>query len=151
MVEKLWPGQDPLTRHVKEGDTWAQVVGVVGDIQYSGPAEPVGHQIYQSVNQNTWPGLTFVLRTLPQFHGDPLTLAEPARAVVAQINPRLAVSNITSLELLAQQCQWQHLPAHQPLLLRADPQRDVYFLLSGRLRVTSYSANGRQVSFRDSV
>jgi putative ABC transport system permease protein len=63
----------------------------------------VGYQIYQSVNQHTWPGLTFVLRTSPQFHGDPLTLAEPARAVVAQINPRLAVSNITSLELLAQQ------------------------------------------------
>jgi putative ABC transport system permease protein len=103
MVEKLWPGQDPLTRHVKEGDTWAQVVGVVGDIHYSGPAEPVGYQIYQSLNQHTWPGLTFVLRTSPQFHGDPLTLAEPARAVVAQINPRLAVSNITSLELLAQQ------------------------------------------------
>jgi putative ABC transport system permease protein len=30
MVEKLWPGQDPLTKHVKEGDKWAQVVGVVG-------------------------------------------------------------------------------------------------------------------------
>nr|WP_256354285.1 Crp/Fnr family transcriptional regulator [Variovorax sp. dw_308] len=55
------------------------------------------------------------------------------------------------LEQLARQCQWHQLAAHQPLLLRADPQRDVYFLLSGRLRVTSYSAGGRQVSFRDSV
>jgi predicted permease len=102
MVEKLWPGQDPLGKHVQLGTTWSQVVGVVGDIHYSGPAEPVGYQIYQSVNQNTWPFLTFVVRTSPQFHADPLTLAEPARKVVASINPRLAVSNITSLDLLAQ-------------------------------------------------
>jgi putative ABC transport system permease protein len=102
MVKKLWPGQNPLGKHVKLGDQWAQVVGVVADIHYDGPAEPAGYQIYQSVNQNTWPFLTFVLRTSPQFHANPLTLAEPARKVVASIDPRLAVSNITSLELLAQ-------------------------------------------------
>jgi putative ABC transport system permease protein len=103
MVEKLWPGQDPLSKHVQLGDQWAQVVGVVADIHYGGPAEPTGYQIYQSVNQKTWPFLTFVLRTSPQFHADPLELAEPARKVVASIDPRLAVSNITSLDLLAQE------------------------------------------------
>ena len=82
MAQKLWPGQDPLSKHVKLGNTWAQVVGVVADIHYDGPAEPVGYQIYQSVNQNTSPFLTFVLRTSPQFHANPLTLAEPARQVV---------------------------------------------------------------------
>ena len=102
MVEKLWPGQNPLNKHVKLGNTWEQVVGVVGDIHYIGPAEPVGYQIYQEVNQNTWPFLTFVLRTSPQFHADPLMLAQPARKVVASIDSRLAVSNVTSLELLAQ-------------------------------------------------
>jgi predicted permease len=102
MAEKLWPGQDPLSKRVKLGDAWEQVIGVVADIHYDGPAQPVGYQIYQSVNQNTWPYLTFVLRTSPRFHVNPLTLAEPARRVVASIDPRLAVSNITSLELLAQ-------------------------------------------------
>jgi putative ABC transport system permease protein len=102
MAEKLWPGQDPLSKHLKLGDAWAQVVGMVADIHYGGPAQPVGFQIYQSVNQNTWPFLTFVLRTSPLFHASPLTLGEPARNVVASIDQRLAVSNITSLELLAQ-------------------------------------------------
>ena len=55
------------------------------------------------------------------------------------------------LERLAQQCHWHHLANHQPLLHRCDAQRDVYFLLAGRLRVTTYSSGGRQVSFRDSV
>ncbi|MEJ8824681.1 Crp/Fnr family transcriptional regulator [Variovorax humicola] len=65
--------------------------------------------------------------------------------------PLFAGLSDARLEQLAQQCQWQNLSAHQPLLLRSDPPRDVYFLLTGRLRVTIYSANGRQVSFRDSV
>jgi putative ABC transport system permease protein len=103
MVEKLWPGQDPLTKHVKVGDAWEQVAGVVADIHYDGPAEKVGYQIYYPVNQGTWPFMTFVLRTSPQFGANPLTLAEPARKVVAQIDPRLAVSNITSLDLLEQE------------------------------------------------
>lgn len=53
------------------------------------------------------------------------------------------------LDALAQQCRWHSLGAHHLLLRRAEPQREVYFLLSGRVRVTSYSAGGRQVSFRD--
>jgi CRP/FNR family transcriptional regulator, cyclic AMP receptor protein len=72
---------------------------------------------------------SLALRTLPLFAGLP--------------DDRLAQ--------LAQECGWHTLPAHQPLLLRSDPQRDVYFLLSGRVRVTTYSAGGRQVSFRDST
>ncbi len=102
MVNKLWPGQNPLGKRVKISDAWSLVVGVVPDIHYDGPAEPVGYQIYESANQDTGSFLTFVLRTAPRFHSGPLTLAEPARKVVASINPRLAVSNVTSLELLAQ-------------------------------------------------
>lgn len=55
------------------------------------------------------------------------------------------------LSRLAQQCHWLQLDAHRSLLLRSDARRDVYFLLAGRLRVTTYSPGGRQVSFRDSV
>lgn len=55
------------------------------------------------------------------------------------------------LDLLAQRCQWQSIPAGKPLLLRSQHNSDVYFLVSGQLRVTTYAANGRQVTFRDSV
>ncbi|WP_082517546.1 Crp/Fnr family transcriptional regulator [Variovorax sp. Root318D1] len=53
------------------------------------------------------------------------------------------------LDLLAQQCLWHSVEAGTPLLLRADQQGDVFLLVSGRVRVTTYSANGRQVTFRD--
>ena len=54
------------------------------------------------------------------------------------------------LDLLAQQCIWHSVEAGKPLLLRAEQQGDVFLLVSGRVRVTTYSANGRQVTFRDS-
>ena len=55
------------------------------------------------------------------------------------------------LEQLARQCHWQSLPAGQPLLLRSEHKSEVFFLVSGRLRVTIYAVNGRQVTFRDAV
>ncbi|MBT2336969.1 Crp/Fnr family transcriptional regulator [Variovorax paradoxus] len=54
------------------------------------------------------------------------------------------------LALLAQQCRWHSVEAGKPLLMRAEQQGDVFLLVSGRVRVTTYSANGRQVTFRDS-
>jgi CRP/FNR family transcriptional regulator, cyclic AMP receptor protein len=53
------------------------------------------------------------------------------------------------LDDLAQRCLWQSIPAATPLLLRSEEKSDVYFLVSGQLRVTTYSPNGRQVTFRD--
>ncbi|MGQ3002598.1 Crp/Fnr family transcriptional regulator [Variovorax sp.] len=54
------------------------------------------------------------------------------------------------LDQLAQQCLWHSVAAGKPLLLRAEQQGEVFLLISGRVRVTTYSANGRQVTFRDS-
>jgi CRP-like cAMP-binding protein len=54
------------------------------------------------------------------------------------------------LDDLARRCVWQSIPAATPLLLRSEEKSDVYFLVSGQLRVTTYSPNGRQVTFRDS-
>lgn len=53
------------------------------------------------------------------------------------------------LDALAQACRWQHVAAEQPLLLRAQDRGEVLLLVSGQVRVTTYAANGRQVTFRD--
>jgi len=53
------------------------------------------------------------------------------------------------LDLLARSCRWQSVAARKPLLLRSQDEGEVYFLVSGRARITTYSANGRQVTFRD--
>jgi CRP/FNR family transcriptional regulator, cyclic AMP receptor protein len=53
------------------------------------------------------------------------------------------------LEALARECAWRHFADGQRIISRAAPDRDLYFIVSGRVRVTTYSAAGRQVTFRD--
>lgn len=53
------------------------------------------------------------------------------------------------LEALARDCAWRNFDAEQSIISRAAPDRDLYFIVSGRVRVTTYSSAGRQVTFRD--
>jgi CRP-like cAMP-binding protein len=53
------------------------------------------------------------------------------------------------LEALARECAWRNYEADQRIISRDAPDRDVYLLVSGRVRVTTYSAAGRQVTFGD--
>jgi CRP-like cAMP-binding protein len=53
------------------------------------------------------------------------------------------------LEALARDCAWRNFAAEQRIISRAAADRDLYFIVSGRVRVTTYSAAGRQVTFRD--
>ena len=51
--------------------------------------------------------------------------------------------------LLAAQCAWRQVDAGQVIVARNSADRDVHFVVSGHVRVTSFSAGGRQVTFRD--
>lgn len=53
------------------------------------------------------------------------------------------------LEMLAAQCAWRTVEPGQVIVARNSRDRDVHFVVSGRVRVTSFSAGGRQVTFRD--
>lgn len=53
------------------------------------------------------------------------------------------------LEAIAQECAWRNYAGGRQIISRNAGDRDVYFLVSGRVRVTTYSAAGRQVTFSD--
>lgn len=53
------------------------------------------------------------------------------------------------LDRIAQACHWQSVDADHPLVLRAQDQGEVYFIVSGSVRITTYAVQGRQVTFRD--
>jgi putative ABC transport system permease protein len=103
MAQKFWPGQSVIGKRVKAGSDWASVVGVVNDVQFAQPGEAHAPQIFTPVDQAPQSSLSFVLRTAPDFGADPLTLAGPARAAVASIDPKLAASGFSSLEVLSEE------------------------------------------------
>ena len=55
----------------------------------------------------------------------------------------------SALTRLARQCRWRRFAAGQRVISREAPDQDVYLIVAGRVRVTSFSASGRQVTFRD--
>lgn len=55
----------------------------------------------------------------------------------------------SALERLARQCRWRRFGSGERVISRQAADRDVYLIISGRVRVTSFSAAGRQVTYRD--
>lgn len=53
------------------------------------------------------------------------------------------------LEAIARGCAWRNVEAGTQIVSREARDCDVYLLVSGKVRVTTYSAAGRQVTFRD--
>lgn len=53
------------------------------------------------------------------------------------------------LELLARECAWYRYDKGAEIIAQQATGREVYFVTSGAVRVRTYSAAGRQVSFRD--
>ncbi len=53
------------------------------------------------------------------------------------------------LDAFARECAWRTFAPEQQIISREADDRDLYLIVSGRVRVTTYSAGGRQVTFRD--
>jgi putative ABC transport system permease protein len=104
-ARQLWPGADPVGRHMKWGppqsnDPWYTVIGVVGDVTDGSLDHPrqlhcyalAGHVMDQTpvwVNNPSW-----VVRSTQ----DPASLASAARLAIASVDPTLAVANLETME-----------------------------------------------------
>jgi CRP/FNR family transcriptional regulator, cyclic AMP receptor protein len=53
------------------------------------------------------------------------------------------------LERIASSCRWWHVAAGEKIVTRNSLGTEVHFVVSGRVRVTTFSAGGKQVTFRD--
>jgi CRP/FNR family cyclic AMP-dependent transcriptional regulator len=53
------------------------------------------------------------------------------------------------LEALARACQWRDCAAEQQIFDQDSDNRDIYFVVSGRVRITFYAHDGHEIAFRD--
>jgi len=102
LAKQYFPGADPVGRRLKIGgperpnNTWNTIVGVVGDINYSGldaPPEPV---VYYPFRQNTTNNQYVVIRTAM----NPQSLELAVRAVVADLDKDLPIVNLRTMDEL---------------------------------------------------
>jgi putative ABC transport system permease protein len=101
LVQKYWPGQDPLGKRIFmewNRDHDAEVVGVVGDVRLRTLDAPARATLYWPQAQIANSFMTLMVR------GDaaPATLAPALRAVVAELDPKLPVSRVAPLSEVAE-------------------------------------------------
>jgi putative ABC transport system permease protein len=97
----LWPGQDPMGHRLSIGTrlglggprVGGEVVGVVGDVHEWGPAAGVRPTIFMAHQQYPVTFMGVVVRTA----GDPATLVEPARQVLAALDPDVPMSGVRTM------------------------------------------------------
>jgi predicted permease len=98
MAQKFWPGKDPIGKRFGQGkdvSQWYEVVGVVGDVRSLGLARQTPYEFYRTIDQNTFSGMTVVIRTAA---GDPTSIMPTARQIVASLDASLPVSQVQTME-----------------------------------------------------
>jgi putative ABC transport system permease protein len=102
---KLFPGADPLGRHVKLGqpdskDEWRRIVGVVADLHEQGLDVTPGAAVFFPYDQLGDPVTAMALRgiyVVMRTKGDPGNAVGYARARISQIDPNVPTNDVQLL------------------------------------------------------
>jgi len=98
VVDRFWPGQDPIGKRIKTGPNapWLSIVGVVSDVKYRGLPE----------NPTADPDLYFpfvdrpVQSVLIRATVDPESLANPVRAAIRELHGGIVIYNLNPVSTL---------------------------------------------------
>jgi putative ABC transport system permease protein len=81
-------------RYPDDNSVWRTIVGVVGDEKIDDLASPARPEIFESTTQDDQYSLYLVLRAA----GDPLALVPSVRAAVHDLDPKLPLDSVTTLD-----------------------------------------------------
>jgi putative ABC transport system permease protein len=96
-VQRYFPGQNPIGKHVRNGDRagpWREIIGVVGDVRQLGPSQDESPEIYTPYQQDTTEEMNLVLRTTT----DPLALVAGVKAAVQAMDPAQPVYDVATMD-----------------------------------------------------
>ena len=102
LARQYYAGVDPVGKRIKNGgperpnNAWMTIVGVVGDVKYSGLDAPPEPTVYfpfrQAVTTTQW----IVIRTT----GDPRSLSTAVRGIVGALDSDLPISRLSTMDEL---------------------------------------------------
>jgi putative ABC transport system permease protein len=100
LARRYFANEDPLGKRITfdrvpdSTSVWRTIVGVVGDEHQTSLATQPRIEIIAPVAQDLRLGMTLLLRT----SGDPLALAPAARRLVADLDPKLAIESVKTMD-----------------------------------------------------
>ncbi|MFZ0819662.1 MAG: ABC transporter permease [Candidatus Acidiferrales bacterium] len=95
-VDRTWPGQDPLGKHLRFAlQTWdVEVVGLVRTVKYQTLGEPPQPIVYFPLKQHYTPAVTMFVRT----KGDPNAALGDVRATLQGMDPTIPLRNFQAVQ-----------------------------------------------------
>jgi predicted permease len=114
LVATAFGGKDPIGQRISLGgdSTWGTVVGVIGDYRQFAASQPMVPAVFYPIAKAPpffarW--MSIVIRT----SGDPAQLAPALRAAVKELDPRIAVEQVQTLDEVVSRSIWrQRLQEH---------------------------------------
>ena len=105
MAKKYFSGKDPIGGRIQTGDPdpnspWETVVGVVGDVKYSGLDAGPGPTIYVPYNENGWVGWSRAMYLAVRSSENGVDLVPAIRAELANVDGTIPLAQIRTMDEL---------------------------------------------------
>jgi putative ABC transport system permease protein len=105
MARQYFSGKDPIGRRLQTGDPdpkapWETIVGVVGDVKYSGLDSGPGPTIYVPYNENGWVGWSREMYLVVRSSGNAAGLVPTVRAQLASLDSTVPLAQIRTMDEL---------------------------------------------------
>jgi putative ABC transport system permease protein len=141
-VRRYFEGRSPLGARIGvDGPEWRTIVGVVADSHQDGVDLPPQPEVLVPMAQRRTRGPVILLRTTQP----PSSMVQPLRAVLAEIDPRLPLGRVATLEALRNVALEQ--PKFRTTLLAAFAIAALLLVSLGIYGLTSYAVSRRAPEF----
>lgn len=105
-ARQFFPGENPVGQHMvypQMIQRQAEIVGVVGDVMYDSPGNPVMPDVYVSTLQSPGGGGILAVRTA----GDPLAVVPLLREQIRSLDPQLPIYDMMTMDQRAAFTSWR--------------------------------------------
>ncbi len=99
LAKRIWPGEDPVGKHIKQGwfdsqTPWNEVIGVVGDVKFEGLTAETPMQVYVSLPQAPTRSVAVIVRTA----AEPGAITPVVKDIVGGLDKDLPVFSVRTMD-----------------------------------------------------